>query len=1185
MNEGLKSIPENQTSTNIIENLVEKKKIDLTKFGLKADSLLEKMLNTQTTEMVENVLADITDKISSSFFHNKEDVIKSIFKALNSHWEHKCQSPEDLRDYAYALIDIAKSQIRYDGNGKIIPAYGTYIDTEKFEIDAFLVEDLAEKAGGKFKGEFKRSITILTELIKIDVSTYYNGTKDPVSELWHLNRGGLSFSNQSLESIHRIFKSATENKYEMSKLINNIFGDRSAKNTGEFDKNRHAIYEPDETFKKWVEASKNNSLEARLDIISKSFRYDGGFTDASAFINKFNKMTIEEQDKFIPIANKFLSVGVSPAVLISSINNFSEWDWSKSRWDLSKTGLDMVREGDFKDPYYHRKEWLGSCASVWESIPNSIEITASFFNKVLSSRKIETVRKQEYNVGNIKGLSAKELDEVQGDVDEELGIKEFKTTQEIHPAKELQEHATEVIKSTLEILYTNNNFDTIGKIKSLIPASSLLISLLDQEKANSLTNHYLIKFIPSLGSEKENILPLTFAKAREMIFDNLESSLDLADYFLENFDKFYKQSWAGEGIEKAISHYSVANKFIQAIDGAVWKNEPWVEGLLVKAKVTIEEHHKQEYDYNDYQYKYSQGNIGFSEKDLYKSHPWLFDNKQAHLVSVLSNLMTNHGDVAQAESLGINAEQIAPILEEMDSKINSSYKDFLNQIGSNPKISSEDKDAILKEGVSENMTSLLDNVRNFAWRYIIQSVEGDVTKISEMQNLVKIIDTVLAEGFKKYIKVHEIDIPLYDKLYEEFDNLRETGRYPLEVYLGRDGIYAWVGRRAQDVSRRRKLGLEGRRQLKERGEIVEINPQYTVYPRYFRDNLNYETKREFLEQEGISPEADPLFYDTGYIGTIPEQIMRLMDFSDEDIEKRIRLLSAPSSHRRVKGIAENARGEIIEYIEHNSKTENTAVGLIKDETTGRIRHIAEPTSPQEQFNYMMVKQAISRHYWLQEKLHHEPSGNVNLDSEHYTIRIRHEYEKLLPQNFVHDPKTYLTEHGELLKGSMGEGKYPDEEIVLFKLEDGTEIVAKRIELRKSKEAKKEFSILISAKKAGLPTADPVGFLSGKTDSDSSYLLMKKLEGFSGRNFDKQLRAMNKYSEEQIKTIMQIIAQKNREVAELFRTTLKIDKHWRIKDTIIEFNQETGEVETVTPIDWERAQNYNQETSKEIDEII
>ena len=63
-----------------------------------------------------------------------------------------------------------------------------------------------------------------------------------------------------------------------------------------------------------------------------------------------------------------------------------------------------------------------------------------------------------------------------------------------------------------------------------------------------------------------------------------------------------------------------------------------------------------------------------------------------------------------------------------------------------------------------------------------------------------------------------------------------------------------------------------------------------------------------------------------------------------------------------------------------------------------------------------------------------------------------------------------------------------------------------------------------------------------------------------------------------------MADKNREMAELFRKTLKIDKRWRIKDTIIEFNQETGEVETVTPIDWERVQNYNPQTPKEIDEI-
>jgi len=547
--------------------------------------------------------------------------------------------------------------------------------------------------------------------------------------------------------------------------------------------------------------------------------------------------------------------------------------------------------------------------------------------------------------------------------------------------------------------------------------------------------------------------------------------------------------------------------------------------------------------------------------------------------------MAGKANTQEFEKLGINANEISPLLVEANEKVNTAYQNFLEQIRSNTSIKDDDKQALLEpESSSVKMTSLLNNIRSFVARYFVQSVEGDVTRLSEIGNLSSDLDRILAEGFKRYIKIHEVDVPLYDKLYEEFDTLRETGRSPLEVYLGRDGIYAYIGRHAQDVARRRKLGLEGRKKLKEMGEVVEIHPQYTVYPRYFRDNLNQETKRQFLEQEGISPDADPLFYDTGYTGTIPEQIMKVMDFSQEDIERRIRLLSAPSVHRRVKGIPENARSEIIEYIEHNAKTENTAEGLIVDEKTGKIRHIARPTNPEEQFYFMMVKQAVARHYWLQEQLHHEPSGNVNLDSEHYTIRIRQEYAKLLPPDFMQNPKEFLTQHGEMLKSSKGEGEYPDEEVVLFKMTDGTEIVAKKIELRKAKEARKEFSILISAKKAGLPTAEPVGFLSGKEDTDGSYLLMKKIEGISGRNFDKYLRDTGKFTEEKIKSILQQVAQKNKEMAELFRTTLKIDKRWRIKDTIIELNEETGEVESVVPIDWERAQNFNPATPKEIDEI-
>ena len=744
--------------------------------------------------------------------------------------------------------------------------------------------------------------------------------------------------------------------------------------------------------------------------------------------------------------------------------------------------------------------------------------------------------------------------------------------------------------------YNSGNFNLneeeveILKVLKSNEALKNTIGLIDISKAEEITEQNLIRYFKFLGTETSQLFPLTYQKALEQITSNLTKNQDLADYFFENLDNYFEQPWVAENLAKAVQEYSVAQKFVYATQQQnVWEDQPWVDDILTKANEIVAKH-KAQFPGEDWQdqdsYGYSHGNEGFSETDPYENHPWRFDTRQIQLATAVSELMSGIANTQEIEKLGINAQEISPILAEINKKISTVYEKFLVEIKSNKHIKDDDKNALSDPKSSEiRMSSLLENVKFFVARYLVQDAGGDFSKFSELKNLSEDIDRILTEGFKRYIKIHEVDVPLYDKLYQEFDNLRETGRYPLEVFLGRDGIYAWLGRRAQDVARRRKLGVGGRKKLKESGEILEIHPQYTVYPRYFRDNINYETKKQFLQQEGISPDADPLFYDTGYTGTIPEQIMRVMDFDNEDIERRIRLLSAPSVHRRVKGIPENARSEIIEYIEHNAKLEETAEGLLVEEKTGKIRHIAKPTNPEEQFYFMMVKQAVGRHYWLQEQLHHEPSGNVNLDSEHYRIRIRQDYAQFLPREFMDDPKTFFEQHGQLLKSSKGEGEYPDEEVVLFKLTDGTEIVAKRIELRKAKEARKEFAILIGAKKAGLPTADPVGFLSGKEDIDGSYLLMKKLEGHSGRKFEKELRESGKFSKDQIKGIMQTVVEKNKEMAELYRETLKIDKRWRIKDTIIEFNEETGEVENVIPIDWERAENFNPSTPKEIDELV
>jgi|GEM_PF-1480512 len=736
-----------------------------------------------------------------------------------------------------------------------------------------------------------------------------------------------------------------------------------------------------------------------------------------------------------------------------------------------------------------------------------------------------------------------------------------------------------------ELFYSSNQQyqDALKKLFDLSPEAQQWFVNLDTYIAKNFDTQHLIRLVTKLSSvEANHMFPQAMEKAREEIIAHVQSDEDLADYYLENLHLYHNKPWVVQGLEGAVKHFPVAQKFIKAVDSgsAQWKDAPYVATVYAKAKLT--KPHDEEWD-EEYGGSETEG---FVETDPYENHHWKFTGEQIIIAMALSDVLSGRADEESIKQLGLSSESLK-ILKSVEQQLSTAYENFLAEIESSSTFPEEDKNAFLHpENSSVPMTDLRDNIRSFVARYLIQMAEGDVAKLNkELGDISENLEGILQEGLRRFIKIYEVDVPLYDKLYEEFDNLRETGQYPLEVYLGRDGIYAWLGRRAQDIARRRKLGLEGRKQAKEAGEVIEIQPKYLIYPRYFRDSINYETKREFLEQEGISPDADPMFYDTGYTGTIPEQIMRVMDFENEEIERRIRLLSAPVMHRRVKGIPENARAEIIEYIEHNAKTENTAVGLIKDPETGKIRPIAEPTAPDEQFYFMMVKQAVGRHYWLKEKLHHEPSGNINLDSEHYLIRVRQEYSTLLPPKFVSDPKTYLAQHGELLKGSKGEGKYPDEEVVLFKLSDDTEIVAKRVELRKAKEARKEFSILIAARKANLPTAEPVGFLSGKTEADSSYLLMKKIEGISGRNFDKYLRDSGKFTEEKIKSILQQVAQKNREMAELFRTALKIDKRWRIKDTIIELNEETGEVESVIPIDWERAQNFNPATPKEIDEII
>lgn len=252
-----------------------------------------------------------------------------------------------------------------------------------------------------------------------------------------------------------------------------------------------------------------------------------------------------------------------------------------------------------------------------------------------------------------------------------------------------------------------------------------------------------------------------------------------------------------------------------------------------------------------------------------------------------------------------------------------------------------------------------DSLRLLVSKYIVlKSKEKSVTPED--------LKTVLESGFHAYAQTFSTDIPYYNKVYEYFDSKRKGKRRPQEVYLGRDGMYASLGRRSQDLAKSRQAGPKKRLAARKSGEPIEINPKYLVYPRFYRDKLSQQTKELYLESQGLKPDSDPIFFDTGFTGSVPEQILDILGIAKEGRDERIKMLSARTEARRVPGIPSSDRDKIVNAIEYNMKPEEPSAGIMVD-SMGRLNHVAKPTSPEEQFIFEMIRLAIVRHYWLTER--------------------------------------------------------------------------------------------------------------------------------------------------------------------------------------------------------------------------
>ena len=318
-----------------------------------------------------------------------------------------------------------------------------------------------------------------------------------------------------------------------------------------------------------------------------------------------------------------------------------------------------------------------------------------------------------------------------------------------------------------------------------------------------------------------------------------------------------------------------------------------------------------------------------------------------------------------------------------------------------------------------------------------------------------------AEAFNQVLRV---DTKYYDKLFAEWDAKRIGEREFQEVFLGRDGVYAYVARRAQLYARRRRLGMSS---SEAGGPLVEF-PEYLVYPRGFRDELDDVAKYEYLRSRIQNPDAAH-YYDTGFTGTIPEDIMRVLRVSKSDRDSRIRLLSTSSRPRTVLGLKGDKpeRDQIVNTIERNVKDENTAEGLYFAED-GRLESYSRPTSPGERLDFRMVQLALHRHYYTRELKNTEPVNlgyeAINLENQR-EIRIDGSYDEAVKEQLAElfsssDIGAELLQSATSLKIANPNDPYPSEAVFELSLADGVNVIVKNVVSEKQQGPVDEFEALL-----------------------------------------------------------------------------------------------------------------------------
>ncbi len=218
----------------------------------------------------------------------------------------------------------------------------------------------------------------------------------------------------------------------------------------------------------------------------------------------------------------------------------------------------------------------------------------------------------------------------------------------------------------------------------------------------------------------------------------------------------------------------------------------------------------------------------------------------------------------------------------------------------------------------------------------------------------------LFERLRRLAKpLFEHDIPLYDMLFDEFDTLAAKDDNHLEIYVGRDGVHAYAAR-IGEIAAREVVSTETGNMSPVQDAV---NLLYLVHNSH-TIKADISTKAEYVRRH-FDANASVQIFDSGYLGSVPADILCHLGYDGAMLDARIHLLNSMGNPmRRLRSLVAD---QYIGDIENAPKPEAAADTLVRN-NLGELRYRRDTVGVDEQFLFGVLRSMTIRHFWVKEYL-------------------------------------------------------------------------------------------------------------------------------------------------------------------------------------------------------------------------